>query len=251
MIKYQKGIQVFTATTAQNLMDMAGKALETDFTKISRVISRRKINQILHFTHISNLESILKIGLSSKAFLNSNQIEFFDTDKQRLDGLLNGFSCSLTIPNLFMLKMKESSIGKEFVVIEISANALLTSKFVAFPGNAATSTINNDAKDNPSQYIGAAGLRNLFLNENERRLHSRADSEATDLQSEIIFFDQIFPDRIRAIHTPSYLNAGNLHKLRIILSSSPEIEFCNTCNHGYFANNYHKSPSFNLDWKTN
>ena len=241
---------MFTAETAKNLMNMAGTALETDFTKISQMLNRRKIDKILHFTHISNIESILKIGLRSKIFLNTNKIKFFDTDKQRLDGLLNGFSCSVTIPNLYMLKMKENTVGKEFVVIEISANTLLTSKFVAFPGNAATSVINNDAINNPQEYIGAVGLRNLFLKESERRDHSRSDSEATDLQSEIIFFDQISPDRIRAIHSPSYLDAKFQHKLRIILSSSSDLRMCSNCNHNYFANRYHKAPSFNLSWKS-
>jgi hypothetical protein len=148
-----------------------------------------------------------------------------------------------------MLKIKEASIGKDFVVLEVASNSLLTSSFAAFPGNAATSTINRDAALNSNDYLGAKGLGNLFLNPDERKSYSRTKPEPTDIQSEVIFFDSILPNRIRSIHIPAYISENSKDRMKAIETTYSSFEFCNNCPHGYFNHSYQSLPTFQLNWK--
>jgi len=242
---------MFDAESANYLMETAKLAISRDFSKISTILLQKEIKKIVHFTHSSNIKSILDLGLHSRTYLRSNKIDFRETDKERFDGLPNGFSCSITTPNLSMLKTKEAAIGKDFIVLEISSNSLLTSSFAAFPGNAATGVINRDAATNSNDYVGARGLGNLFLNVNERRIHSRSTSEPTDFQSEIVFFESILPDRIRGIHVPSYISETSKINLKIVETAFSNIQICSSCPHGYFKNAYQALPTFQLSWKSN
>jgi hypothetical protein len=240
---------VFDVKSEGILIENSRSAVKREFSKINSILLQKEIKYLFHFTHSSNLQSILDTGLHSRSHLKLNSILFRDTDKERFDGLMNGYSCSITTPNLNMLKTKEKLIGRDFIILEISANTLLTSSFAAFPGNAARSIFSNDAAVNINDYVGAKGLWNLFLNTEERNTYSRSKPEPTDLQSEVIFFESIFSDRIRRIHIPNYISENSKVILKEIETTHSNFEFCNNCPHGYFNHSYHILPTFQLNWK--
>ena len=158
-----------------------------DKQRIGNTLNGFKIKNILHFTHIKNLISILTNGLKSIYDLNQEQIPHHRTDLERVDQIYQGICCSLASPNIWMLNKKLGSEIKNYVILELMENTLLLQHFAAFPGNAATGFIRADASSNPEKYVGIQGLRRMFLNEPLRKKEAVPKHVPTDLQSELIF----------------------------------------------------------------
>jgi hypothetical protein len=71
-----------------------------DKQRIGNTLNGFKIKNILHFTHITNLVSILTNGLKSIYDLNQEQIPHHRTDLERADQIYQGICCSLASPNI-------------------------------------------------------------------------------------------------------------------------------------------------------
>ena len=238
---------------ANKLIEHAKEAEKNDKSAIVNFIKHREIRNILHFTHIDNLTSILDFGLQSRINLNLSNIKPMFSDSSRSEGIPQGIFCSIAYPNIWMLEQKIHSEGDVFAVLEIGENSLLDREFAAFPGNSATSFIRTDATQNPYEYVGVSGLKNMFLNDELRKKEHIPRHVPTDLQSEIIFFDSLEKERIRRVHF-SKLIPNNLQYIFEILSNDYKhlkIDF--NCNHEYFQrqtpSRKHDGRKFNLDWK--
>ena len=186
------------------LEDLARQVIPGSRSEISEFLEIRSIKNILHFTHVSNLISILTNGLKSRISLENEQINYHKTDPGRHDEILQGICCSLAYPNIWMLNNKPGLDLKNYVIVEIMENAMLLTDhdFVTFPGNASDYRLKNDAKENPELYVGISGLKRMFLNAELRQREAVPKFVPTDLQAEIIFFNKIDADRIRKIHFP-------------------------------------------------
>lgn len=80
-----------------------------DKLDIMKCIEKRKIKKLIHFTSVSNLESILKKGLLSREMLEEKNIKFECTDMQRYDGKKDCISLSIEYPNFKMLNFKKNN----------------------------------------------------------------------------------------------------------------------------------------------
>ncbi len=80
-----------------------------DKLDIMKCIEKRKIKKLIHFTSVSNLESILKKGLLSREMLEEKNIKFECTDMQRYDGRKDCISLSIEYPNFKMLNFKKNN----------------------------------------------------------------------------------------------------------------------------------------------
>lgn len=240
---------------ANKIIEQAKEAEKNDFTAIVNFIKYREIKNILHFTHIKNLTSILDFGLQSRININLSDIKPIFSDISRVEGIPQGIFCSLAYPNIWMLEQKIHSEGDVFAVLEIGENTLLDRAFAAFPGNSATSIIRTDATQNPHAYVGVSGLKNMFLNDELRRKEQVPRSVPTDLQSEIIFFNSLEKERIRRVHFSKFIPDNLQYIFEILSNDYKHLKIDLNCNHGYFQrqtpNRVHDGRKFNLGWKIN
>jgi hypothetical protein len=208
-----------------------------------------------HFTNFKNLESIYLNGILSREAMHDEQIDFEPSDKDRFDGLLGGISISLSFPNYWMLKRKVESKGNNFVIVQISANALLNKRILAFPSNASRHEFESMVPEQPQYFVGARGLSNLYLN-NEIRLKNSVDSSIpTDLQSEIMVFDSIDTHSLRGVHLPPDSPQLMLEAVQKLNSQILDLEVDYPCKHPFFdflstkSFKPHDGRRWQPDWK--
>ena len=150
-----------------------------------------------------------------------------------------------------MLNGKKDLNPQEYAILEIMENALLLQHFAAFPGNSARTDIKMDAEKNFAQYVGVSGLRRMFLNKALRSEQKVPRNEPTDLQAEIIFFNELNVDRIRKIHFPGLRLEAFEKTYEFLEKEYPEIEIEFQCSHNFFYKKTqakHDGRRFSLDW---
>ena len=87
-----------------------GEHGENRTEQIRSCVLSKKINSLVHFTPIENVNSIARYGLFSRNELEKYNLNFVCTDKKRLDGLIDYISVSVSFPNYKMF----FSVRKEF-----------------------------------------------------------------------------------------------------------------------------------------
>lgn len=108
-----------------------------------RICRERGVEELLHFTSIDNLGTIVKYGLLSRDDLERMKIKYEYNDKKRLEGMRNAISLSVSFPNYKMFfkcrNYDEDGNPKErtFVVISISKSILWELSCIFCPTNAA------------------------------------------------------------------------------------------------------------------
>jgi len=182
-------------------IELARRTQVSDFSKIANFLKQNNVTSLYHFTHVSNLELILAKGLRTRSYLNSKALVFQATDPDRLDGFTESISFSMGEPNRFLLPEKNFKFGQQLVLLEVSANTILTQSFAAFPTNAASGMFKNEILSNPERYLGIRGLKGMYQNEKLRDEARLSKDLPTDTQSEILFFDSIPSSLIQKIHT--------------------------------------------------
>jgi hypothetical protein len=190
-------------------IEMARKSQVSDFSKIANFLKQNGVTSLFHFTHVSNLELILAKGLRTRSYLNSKASVFQATDPDRFDEFTESISFSISEPNRFLLPEKNSKFGQQLVLLEVSANTLLTRSFAAFPTNAASGMFKSKILDNPERYLGIRGLKGMYQNKRLRDEARLSKNLPTDTQSEILFFDSIPSSLIRKIHTSPNFSADS------------------------------------------
>ena len=239
---------------ALNLEAAAKQKFTVDKQSIGNALNGFKIKNILHFTHITNLVSILTYGLKSVYDLNKQNILHHRTDSERYDQIYQGICCSLAYPNIWMLNRKLGLEIKNYVILELMENTLMLQHFAAFPGNAATGFLRADASTNPEKYVGIEGLRRMFLNKPLRKSEAIPTHVPTDLQSELIFFNTITTDRIRSIHFPGPKIDSFSEIYNQVFRDFGHLGIEFECKHNYFYKQDLKTKfdgrQFKLSWET-
>ena len=222
-----------------------------DFSSIEKFIRKKGINKLFHFTHASNLKSILHEGIRPRRELFQSSKKYEQCDPDRYDGFLEGFCVSLTKPNTFLFNQKSKEKAFRLVVLEIAANSLLTQPFVAFPTNAANSTSIDGVKKNPERYLGLQGLSGMFLGDTLRKKLHLPENEPTDLQSEILFFETIDPQKILKIHLPKAFPVELRPEIEEIQDIFPEIKIDYVCQCGILEPWTGEFRKYSSDWEQN
>lgn len=94
-----------------------------------KVLNKYNISSFYHFTDISNLISIMNIGICNRKFLNENNIQFKYTDKNRFDNQMDCISLSINQVNKGMLHAKAKQYSNDWIIIEIDAIKLINDYF--------------------------------------------------------------------------------------------------------------------------
>ena len=73
----------------------------------------KNIDAIYHFTHKSNLSSILEYGILTRTNLNNMKLRYEFNDQMRLDGVLDSISLSFSHPNFKMFYKYRKQTGED------------------------------------------------------------------------------------------------------------------------------------------
>lgn len=232
------------------LLEAGKAALIKDFTAIKQELLNRRITKLFHFTHSSNLKSIMEIGLQTKTYLLQNSIKFIDSDQERLDGVTNSISFSIGKPNTYLLNVKNSKLNHKLVILEIAANNLLTQPFAAFPANAAKSWFREGEYEKISRYVGIKGLRGMYLHPRLRQECAIPSAEPTDVQSEILFFEPVGSRTILRIHVSKSFPESDRVEIRdlIKLGGLPPIH--GDCDCRIFEKQSGQPRIYSPDWES-
>lgn len=136
----------------------AGLECEND-EKVLEFLHERKIRKLMHFTQLSNLDSILKEGLLPVNELESLNHRFVRNDNLRLDGLNNCTCVSIEYPNVRLLETFRQMIpDSKWVIIALDANLLCNHKNYYSKYNAGSNEMRHTVKGN----IYADNFRDLY-----------------------------------------------------------------------------------------
>ena len=217
---------------SDKLLSATRKVSKSELARIINFLESRKVNHLLHFTEVSNLKSILNIGLTNREFLTENKIDFKKSDEIRLDYLERTVSLSIAYPNKKMLDFKKTyGNSSNYIVLEVSLNILYEndSNYVFMPGNAARTDLKNDAMRFPEKYVGLTGLSRMFPPKRYRNNRNIMASIPLDIQAEIMFFNDIKPEKIQRIHFEKSLIEMHPDVYEFLKSNHPQIVVCNNC----------------------
>jgi hypothetical protein len=172
--------------------------LNLEQLQLKEFLDKRGINVLVHFTDSSNVNSILNYGLLSVEELKKRNIDFKHNDFDRLDGLTNYISLSITHPNTIIYRhYKKTGRINNTSIIYIDASILYEEihqpRFYC-DRNAAAFTCEKGKTLNDFLNLFKEEIMYNTLNNHysyDRKLNMRADNETTDPQSEILFSTHI------------------------------------------------------------
>ena len=168
--------------------------------KIQNICLERRIEKIIHFTHVKNLNSILCSGLIPRITLEREQKPFSFNDKLRLDGFKKSVSLSVSFPNHRMFsKYKGFNNGGlvNWVVLELDPSLLWELECAFCYKNAASNEMTRIliAKRKQPEY-----LHKMFEDDGNRQFLNLPDNHPTDSQAEVLCFGSVSPKYIKGIH---------------------------------------------------
>jgi hypothetical protein len=174
---------------------------------IVQEVVRRKVEEVVHFTRVENLQLILKKGLLSKTVMQKESIDRITNDELRLDNRLDRISLSITHPNSSMFyKYRELSRHGLWVVIVFKKDLLWELDCLFCKHNAADRRIVNLPD---SALIGAEAFCSMF--DIEGRSSDLKDNETTDPQAEVLCKSAVPVQYIRKVVFPvqnEYIRSG-------------------------------------------
>lgn len=207
----------------------AARRENTRRAAIRKFIEERGIKNLVHFTHIDNLSSIMNFGLLSRTYLersHDRKLARFNDDL-RIDGHKNAISLSISFPNYKLFFKWSHNEREDWVVLSIKPDVLWEKESLFFPTNAASNKNRSAAK---TYARSVESLYSLFgdYQDSDRQISRKLLNLSADLptnpQAEILVFSPIEPVFITAISFHNQKCADrwiNQHPL----SSCPAIEY--------------------------
>lgn len=182
-------------------------------SEIQKICQMHGIEELVHFTHIANLTSILQYGLLGRTQLES--MSWVEPPKyndiHRLDGQREAICLSITFPNYKMFYKYSFNNRSDWVVLLLKPSILWELDCKFYQENAAS----NNAKENTTEIRTQArkqpeALKKLFSDYGriKREILEIPNNFTTDPQAEVLVFNQIDTQYINAVHFYN-LNIGN------------------------------------------
>ena len=179
---------------------------------VKKILKERMIFQLLHFTNIENLNSILENGFLSIELQNKKGISGLFNDSDRFDNKLNTTSFSVEFPNYKMFySLRNKNENSKWVVISIDPAILYLHKDNVYycENNAASREI---ILRNKIELRKESSFRNMFRDKIDTRYYGTIEREQlnipksypTDPQAEILIEGHISTKYIRSLYFESY-----------------------------------------------
>ncbi|HHX8355460.1 DUF4433 domain-containing protein [Vibrio sp. Vb0937] len=153
--------------------------------EIKKFAQELKIPYLLHFTHISNLESILKWGLESRKKVDEDYENVITNDQGRYDGRADTISLSIAHPNDKMFfKYRESD--QDWCVLGLDPSVLWELDCLFCKHNAADGLISHLDDDTLSKVSSFKGMYDEVNWLPSREEQSLLGYDPTDVQAEVL-----------------------------------------------------------------
>ena len=194
-------------------------------------LANRKIDNIVHFTRLSNLRSILKHGIVPRSDQEIFNIKSVCNDVKRFDHRMDATSCSITFPNdKIFRKFREKYPNEKWVVLILDAKVILSTENVCefFLTNAANKIMRSQSG------FGLRHFQNMF--NNEITIQKSVGSSYTCIRQQM-------PDNFTTDVQAEILIRGKIEKYYIKKVVFDEVETKNE----WYANNSDIANDFCLD----
>lgn len=186
----------------QTLAFLRNHALNRRQAQIRDICAKRKIQQLVHFTKVCNVPSILKHGLHGRSSLERSGISFDPNDKHRLDKWSEAVCISISFPNYKMFYRYRQIYGENFAVLVLKPEVLWAYACMFCRGNAASSRVTAIPIE---ERLSADSLESMFGDHPNVARDSLPipPSYPTDPQAEVLV--------IPHVNSPNYLGPDGIH----------------------------------------
>ncbi|WP_164519193.1 DarT ssDNA thymidine ADP-ribosyltransferase family protein [Pseudoalteromonas rubra] len=152
---------------------------------IRRFAEEKEIPYLIHFTRVSNLESIVRYGLVSRDKIDQGLYQGMVNDNERLDYRRDTVSVSIAHPNDKMF-YKYRNIDSEWCVLGIDVKVLWEQDCLFFKHNAADASVSHL----PEQALRGVGAFQSMYDEfpwlSSRMEQGLLGCDPTDVQAEVL-----------------------------------------------------------------
>lgn len=182
---------------------------EQDSEAIKAFCAEREIAELVHFTRLTNVSSILSEGLLSRSEVEERfgsviWGEFAFSDPLRLDGHLQAVNLSMSFPNyrMFFRCREELSHPINWAVLGLSPAILWELPCAFYPGSASSRRLSSEP---PAKLSSLAWLQQMFADRDEasgleRPVLEIPRSYPTNPNSEVLVFSRIPASYISRIY---------------------------------------------------
>lgn len=146
---------------------------------------------LLHFTQLSNLESILTYGLLSRDRIAGLESPPGINDELRLDNQTNTISLSIAHPNSNMFYKYRMGKGGDWCVIGIKPRVLWSQDCLFCKHNAADARIIGTPVSDLTGIAAFRGMYDEILGHESRSEQYLKTYDPTDVQAEVLVIDSI------------------------------------------------------------
>lgn len=189
-----------------------------------------EIRCLLHFTKISNLESILTHGLLSRDKIATLATQPEVNDELRLDNHTDTISLSISHPNSNMFYKYRQKEEGEWCVIGVRPRVLWTHEVMFCKHNAADARIISKSAEELSTASAFRGMFEEIAGHESREEQALKKYDPTDVQAEVLVSGAIQKVDFLGVVFPSRLAKKKYSELLEDLQAKIHIE-----NKGYFA----------------
>lgn len=163
--------------------------------KIKEFVALQGITNLVHFTKVENLPSIMQHGIIPFSLTEKMNIKPLTNDQLRLDGHLDGSSLSIGFPNHKMFyKYRQENHDIDWVVLGIQPSVLWTKDCAFCRHNAADARINSKSLRELKSYESFIEMFSEIEGYESRDSQKLLSSDPTDAQAEVLVFDIIEPE---------------------------------------------------------
>lgn len=194
---------------------------------IKGILAERKISNLMHFTKLDNLTSIINHGLLSIDKLKEKNINYHFNDSKRHDEREDCICTSVEFPNSANLrKFRHDYPDCSWAIVVLDAQLILNHTCFFAEHNAATSYIKNSLKSRQS----AEAFEGIFANivqgkantagkndtYSRKQMRNNVSCLPTSYQAEILVKDHI---DVRHIKDVIFMNDDDMKQYRDILAA--------------------------------
>lgn len=166
--------------------------LMSDKEKILREMRKRQITHFAHFTDVDNIPSILEYGLLTRASLDWDEMEYSYNDEERIDGVEDSVSFSISFPNYRMFyPMTLKYPDRDWCVLLINARKAMKYDCAFHQTNAASNRCRFIPLEDRMTYSAFLSMFQDPMNGISRAEMELNSWETTDPQAEVLVLDDL------------------------------------------------------------
>lgn len=192
---------------------------ESTCMSIAAEAKNRGIRNVVHFTKVENLPSIMKRGLCPVSALCDGNINYLSNDSTRFDGHRDALCLSIAHPNEKMFyKYRMGKPDQEWAVLILDPEVLSTRNVAFCRNNAADRRMRSLSL---AERMTANAFSSMFASADD--LPARESDrlqlyDPTDVQAEVLVFDRLPPGRIKSA---AFMNTRTLRRYSEYLGDRP------------------------------